>query len=134
MAANDGGEGPGMVQSQATSVDDWLDGLAAAERPIFEQLRAACRQELANWEERMQWGMPGYGPSGRDNAVSFNAQKRHIAFYAGPTTVERFRERLAGIDCGKGCVRYRNTDRIDFAVLRAMLRDIHTRGGTMCRS
>ncbi|QRZ15752.1 DUF1801 domain-containing protein [Paracoccus methylovorus] len=86
----------------------------------------------ADWEERMQWGMPGYGPSGRDNTVSFNAQKRHIAFYAGPTTVERFRERLAGIDCGKGCVRYRNADQIDFALLRAMLRDIRARGGPMC--
>lgn len=121
-----------MVQSKATSVDDWLDGLAASDRPILEQLRTVCRQELVGWEERMQWGMPGYGPRGQDNAVSFNMQKRHIAFYAGPTAIERFREQLAGIDCGKGCVRYRNAGQVDFAVLRAILRDIHARGGPMC--
>jgi uncharacterized protein YdhG (YjbR/CyaY superfamily) len=121
-----------MVQSKAATVDDRIERLSASERPVFEQLRAACRQELVGWEERMQWGMSGYGPSGQDNAVSFNAQKRHIAFYAGPTAIERFQERLAGVDCGKGCVRYRNPNQIDFAVVRVMLRDIHARGGPMC--
>ena len=72
-----------MAQSKATSVDMWLDELATPDRPAFERLRALCRQTLPGWDERMQWGMPGYGPPGRDNAVSFNAQKRHIAFYAG---------------------------------------------------
>lgn len=121
-----------MVQSKAATVDDWLDGLAASDRPILEALRAACREELEGWEERMQWGMPSYGPPGRDSAVGFNRQKRHIAFYAGPTAVERFQDRLAGIDCGKGCVRYRNARQIDLAVVRAMLRDIHALGGPMC--
>ena len=121
-----------MVQSKAATVDEWLDGLPASDRLIFERLRAACREELAGWEERMQWGMPGYGPPGQDNAVSFNAQKRHIAIYVGPTAIERSQEQLAGIDCGKGCVRYRNAGQVDFAVVRAMLRDIRARGGPMC--
>jgi uncharacterized protein YdhG (YjbR/CyaY superfamily) len=121
-----------MVQSKAATVDDWLDGLAASDRPLFEQLRAACRQELVGWEERMQWGMPGYGPPRHDNTVSFNAQKRHIAFYAGRAAIERFQDRLAGVDCGKGCVRYRDASQIDFVVVGAMLRDIHARGGPMC--
>jgi len=121
-----------MVQSKAASVDDWLDGLAPSDRPIFEQLRSACRQELVGWSERMQWGMPGYGPPDQDSAVSFNAQKRHIAFYVGPTAIERFHEQLAGIDCGKGCVRYRDAGQVDLALVRSMLRDIHARGGPMC--
>ena len=94
-----------MVQSKAATVDEWLAGLAASDRPVFEELRQACCQELAGWEERMQWGMPGYGPPRENSVVSFNVQKRHIAFYAG---------------------------QIDFAVVRAMLRDIHTCGGPMC--
>lgn len=51
----------------------------------------------------MEWEMPGYGPPGQQAAVSFNFndQKRHIAFYAGATTIERFRDRLDGVDCGK---------------------------------
>ncbi len=121
-----------MVQSKAATVDEWLGAVAASDRPILEALRAACRQELGGWEERMQWGMPGYGPPGRDNAVSFNLQKRHIAVYAAAAAVERFRDRLAGIDCGKGCIRYRNADEIDFTVLRAILSDLRQRNAPMC--
>lgn len=121
-----------MVQSKAATVDDWIGDLSPSDRPILEKLRAACREQLSGWEERMQWGMPGYGPRGRDCVVSFNAQKRHIAFYAGPTAVERFGDQLAGIDCGKGCVRYRNAGQIDFDVVNAMLRDIRARDETMC--
>ena len=107
-----------MVQSKAATVEAWLDGLAASDRPVFDELRAACREELSGWEERMQWGMPGYGPPGADNAVSFNAQKRHIAFYAGPAAIAQCREQLGDIDCGKGCVRYRNAGEVDFGVVR----------------
>ena len=121
-----------MVQSAAATVDQWFDDLEPSARPALTRLRALCREELPGWEERMQWGMPGYGPPGRDSVVSFNAQKRHIAFYAGPTAVERFRPRLAGIDCGKGCVRYRNAGQIEFGLVRDMLHDVHARGGPMC--
>ncbi len=121
-----------MVQSTAGSVDAWMDERPPERRPVFEKLRDLCREELRDWEERMQWGMPGYGPQGQPNAVSFNDQKRHVAFYPGPTAIERFRESLAGIDCGKGCVRYRRAEQVDLETVRAMLRDVRERGEPMC--
>lgn len=120
-----------MVQSTAISVPAWLEARDPAIRPVFDTFRQLCRAELPGWEERMQWGMPGYGPPGKDNAVSFNDQKRHIALYAGPTAIERFAERLGGLDCGKGCIRYRRPTDIDFPVVTAILRDIFARAGTM---
>ena len=64
--------------------------------------------------------------------MSFNCQSRHIAFYAGETAVARFKSRLTGIDTGKGCVRYRKPESIDFGVVADMLKDIRGRGGSMC--
>lgn len=121
-----------MVQSKAQTVDEWMSALEPARAPAFARLRQLCRERLPGWEERMQWGMPGYGPSGADPVVSFNSQKQHIALYAGPTAVERFADRLGGIDCGKGCVRYRRPEQMDFAVIADMLDDIRARGGPMC--
>lgn len=121
-----------MVQSRAPTVDAYFETLDPARRAALSRLRAACLDRLAGWEERMQWGMPGYGPPGSDAVVSFNSQKRHIAFYAGPAAVERFRDRLAGLDCGKGCVRYTRPEQMDFDVIAAMLEDIRGRGGPMC--
>lgn len=118
-----------MAQSTATSVDLWIDERPPERRAVFDHLRALCRAELPGWHERMEWGMPGYGPAGQVNAVSFNDQKRHIALYVGATVVERFRDRLDGMDFGKGCVRYRREAQIDFNLMCEMLRDIHARGG-----
>lgn len=121
-----------MVQSKAATIDEWLDGVDAERRPAFACLREIARAELPGWEERMEWGMPGYGPPGAPNAFSFNAQKRHIALYAGPTAVERFADRLAGLDCGKGCIRYSRPEAIDWDVVRAVLGDIRARDEAMC--
>ncbi|OQW43441.1 MAG: hypothetical protein A4S12_04985 [Proteobacteria bacterium SG_bin5] len=121
-----------MVQSTLATVDAWMAALVPDRAPAFERLRALCQARLPGWVERMQWGMPGYAPAERDPVVSFNSQKNHIAFYAGPTAVARFADRLQGIDCGKGCVRYRRPSQIDFDVIAAMLDDIYARGETMC--
>lgn len=118
-----------MVQSGASTVDAYLETVEPARLEGLTRLRAACLRFLPGWQERMQWGMPGYGPPGSDAVVSFNGQKNHIAFYAGATAVERFRQRLAGLDLGKGCVRYRHADQMDFDVIAAMLKDIRMRGG-----
>jgi uncharacterized protein YdhG (YjbR/CyaY superfamily) len=121
-----------MVQSRAQTVDEWMAALDQARLPVFRQLRQLCRERLTGWDERMQWGMPGYGPEGADSVVAFNSQKQHIALYAGPTAIARFADRLVGIDCGKGCVRYRRAEQIDFSVISDMLDDIRARGGPMC--
>lgn len=116
-----------MVQSKAVSVDEWMGEIEPARRPVFERLRGLCRERLTGWQEGMHWGMPGYGPVGSDCLVAFNSQKRHLAFYAGEVAVERFASDLAGVDCGKGCVRYRKPEQVDFAVVAAMLDDIRAR-------
>jgi uncharacterized protein YdhG (YjbR/CyaY superfamily) len=121
-----------MVQSKAATVDEYLGTVDAPRRETAERLRELCRDLLPGWQEGMKWGMPGYGPAGADPAVCFNMQKNHIALYAGEIAVERFADRLGGIDCGKGCVRYRRPAQIDFAVVADMLRDIHARGQAMC--
>ena len=121
-----------MVRSKAQNVDEWMASLAPARSVVFQRLRALCRDRLPGWSERMQWGIPGYGPEGADAVLSFNSQKQYIAFYAGPTAIARFVARLVGADCGKGCIRFRKPEQIDFDLLRDMLNDIFARGGPMC--
>ncbi|MEJ2817387.1 DUF1801 domain-containing protein [Caulobacter sp. CCG-8] len=115
-----------MVQSKAASVDAFMAEVGDERRPALERLRALCREELAGWPEGMSYGMPGYGPPGAP-VVAFNDQKQYIAFYAGQTAVARFADRLAGVDCGKSCIRYRKPDAIDFDLVRDILRDVRAR-------
>ena len=114
-----------MVQSTATSVDAFLEGVEPERLEAVTRLREACRRAFPGWEERMQWGMPGYGPPGADNLVSFNNQKNYISLYAGRDAIERCRSDLKGASFGKGCVRFAKSDKIDFAVVDRLLRHAH---------
>lgn len=121
-----------MVQSKAQTVDAWMAAVEPDRAGALAEVRRLCRERLTGWEERMQWGMPGYGPADADAVVSFNSQKQYIALYLGATAIDRFADRLAGVDRGKGCLRYRRPDAIDLDVLALMLDEIRARGEKMC--
>ncbi|WGM39059.1 DUF1801 domain-containing protein [Caulobacter sp. NIBR1757] len=124
-----------MVQSSAPTVDAYMLEVSRERLPYIQALREACLKALPGWEEKMSYGMPAYGPVGApDVGVAFNSQKQHVAFYAGQAAIQKFAAELAvpGISCGKGCVRYMNPRKMDFAVIEAMLRDIHDRRQPAC--
>lgn len=121
-----------MVQSKAQTVEAWMEAVEPDRAGVLAEVRRLCRERLAGWNERMQWGMPGYGPAGADAVVSFNSQKQYIALYVGAAAIDRFADQLAGVDRGKGCLRYRRPGAIDLDVLALMLDDIRVRGGKMC--
>jgi uncharacterized protein YdhG (YjbR/CyaY superfamily) len=111
-----------MVQSKAATVDEYLAAVEPEREPALRRLRALCLEALPGWEERMQWGMPGYAPPGKDAAVSFNGQKNYISFYPGRAALEEHRGKLMGASFGGGCVRFANPDKIDYDAIAAMLR------------
>src|SRR3954469_1822608 len=123
-----------MVQSRAASVDAFLEGVKPGRIKAVRRMREACLHQLAGWEERMQWGMPGYGPPGSDALVSFNNQKNYIALYAGRDALEHHRSALKGASFGKGCVRFPKPEKIDFGVVEAMLRDAYAVKSASLRS
>ena len=124
--------GVAMVQSKALNVDDYLEEVAPERLEAIRRLRGLCLEHLTDWTERMAWGMPGYGPAGADPVVSFNSQKQYISLYAGQTAIQTFAKQLAGINCGKGCIRYSSPAKIDFEVVEAMLKEIRARNQPMC--
>jgi uncharacterized protein YdhG (YjbR/CyaY superfamily) len=94
-------------------------------REPLERLRGLCRDILADHEEVMAYGMPGYRKG--EFLTAFNSQKNYIAFYAGQAAIETFKDRLKGADCGKGCIRYKRIAAMDFDVIRSILEDIRDR-------
>ena len=111
-----------MVQSAATNVDAFLEDVDAPRIEAIRRMRDTCRREFPGWKERMQWGMPGYGPPESDNLVSFNNQKGYIALYAGRDAVDLYKADLKGASFGKGCVRFPRPEKIDFGVVEKVLR------------
>ncbi|MFC9760068.1 iron chaperone [Streptomyces sp. NPDC056921] len=121
-----------MVQSQAEDVDSYLAEVPEERREALTRLRELCRGELQGFTEVMAYGMPAYERDGIGE-IAFASQKQYISFYLLRSDVrEAFAERLAGQDMGKGCLRFRKPEKIDFRLLRDLLRATVAGAGKVC--
>lgn len=122
-----------MVQSTADDVDGYLAELPEERREALTRLRELCRAELTGFTEVMAYGMPAYERDGTGE-IAFASQKRYISFYLLRGDVrEAFADRLAGHDMGKGCLRFSRPERIDFDLVRDLLRATAAGpGGPIC--
>jgi uncharacterized protein YdhG (YjbR/CyaY superfamily) len=109
------------MQSTATSVAEYLDELPAPRRDALTRLRDLCVKALVGYEEGMEYGMPCYKRNGTVE-VGFNSQKNYIAIYVlKKGVVDAFRAKLAGAKIGKGCIRYSDTEKLDFKGIKKLL-------------
>ncbi|WP_405607160.1 DUF1801 domain-containing protein [Streptomyces sp. NBC_01511] len=121
-----------MVQSKAADVDGYLAEVPEEQQDALAEVRRLCRAELKGFTEVMAYGMPVYRRDGTAE-IAFAGQKRYISLYLMRTDVrEAFENRLAGQDMGKGCLRFREPEAIDFNLVRDLLRATATRSGPIC--
>ncbi|MCJ0874410.1 iron chaperone [Streptomyces sp. AP-93] len=121
-----------MVQSQAEDVNAYLTEVPEERREALTRLRELCRTELRGFTEVMAYGMPAYEREGVGE-IAFASQKQYISFYLMRGDVrEAFAERLAGHDMGKGCLRFRRPEKIDFVLLKDLLRATAAGPGKVC--
>ncbi|MFD7908043.1 MULTISPECIES: iron chaperone [unclassified Kitasatospora] len=121
-----------MVQSKAVDVDGYLIEVPEEQRAVLAEVRQLCREELAGFDEVMAYGMPAYERDGVCE-IAFARQKQYFSFYLMRSDVrEAFEERLAGQDMGKGCLRFRKPEDIDFGLLRDLLKATAARPGKIC--
>lgn len=109
------------MQSDATTVADYLAAVPDDRRAALERLRQLCRDTLHGYDEGMDYGMPGYARNGTVE-VGFASQKRYISLYILKQDVlDRHRDALRGLNVGKGCVRYTRPDKMDFELIERLL-------------
>jgi uncharacterized protein YdhG (YjbR/CyaY superfamily) len=120
------------MQSQAQTVAAYLNEVPAERRPALEQLRRLCHEYLVGFDESMTYGMPCYSRNGVVE-VAFASQKNNIALYILRTDVlDQHRTAFAASAIGKGCIRYRNPNTIDYTIVSAMLKQTAEVVGTVC--
>jgi len=120
------------VRSDAATVEEYIAEAPAERRDALELLRRLCRDELADFEEAMRYGMPGYIRGGVVE-VSFASQKSYISLYIlRRGALDANAERLAGLSLGKGCLRFGRPEQVDPAVVRAVLKAAAEDSGPLC--
>ncbi|MER7573626.1 DUF1801 domain-containing protein [Streptomyces sp. NPDC126514] len=120
------------MRSEATDVDGYLSEQPEDRRQPLTRLRDLCRTELTGHTEVMAYGMPVYTRDGEPE-IAFASQKHYMSLYVMRDDVrEAFAERLAGQNMGKGCLRFRKPDTIDFDLVRDLLRATAKGPGRIC--
>jgi uncharacterized protein YdhG (YjbR/CyaY superfamily) len=121
------------VRSDANDVDSYLAEVPEGRRAVLTEMRDACRRLLlAGFAESMSYGMPAYSRDGIPE-IAWASQKRYISLYVTRADVlDAHRGQLAGLDVGKGCIRYRSPAAVDFSVVHSMLAAVAASRGPAC--
>ncbi len=123
-----------MARSSAPNVDAYLAEIEDETRhEALSRLTELCRAELKGFDEVMAYGMPGYVRRGGGQEIALADQKQYISFYLMRTDVrEAYEERLAGQNMGKGCLRFRSAAKVDYELVRDLLRATAKEAGPSC--
>ena len=120
------------MQSEAKDVTKYLEEVPAKRLPALTRLRELCLEILIGYEESMAYGMPSY-KNGGVVEVAFASQKSYISLYILKEDVmNEHRPLLAGLNVGKGCIRYPNPDKIDFDLVRLVLTESYRSNSPVC--
>lgn len=110
------------MKSEAKNVTAYLADVPAERRDALKRLRSIYLATFKGCEECIDYGMPCYKREG-ELVASFASQKQYIALYGMGKAVERYRKELTGCSVGKGCIRFRSPEAMDFDLIQRMLKD-----------
>ena len=107
--------------SEAKNVTDYIKGTPEKRKAALTKLRKLCKEVLKGYEESIAYGGPTYKKD-KGIEIGFASQKNHICFYCLVHQVMLDnKELLKGLNHGKGVIRYSNSDKIDFELIRKLL-------------
>ena len=120
------------MSGEADEITRYIADAPEPRQSALTALRAMCREELGNFHESIEYGMPAYSRAG-EVEIAFASQKQDITLYVLRTDVmAAHRARLDGLNVGKGAIRYRKPTDIDFEVVRSMLSQTAKSTGPVC--
>ena len=110
------------MKSETKDVATYLAGVPAERREAMTRLRSLYASAFKGCEETIDYGVPCYKRDGK-MVAGFASQKQYIALYGMGKVAERYSKELTGCSMGKGCIRFRRPEAIDFDLIQRMLKD-----------
>ena len=94
------------AEYMAALEDDWR-------REKVVEIRTMIQDKAPDLVEGINYKMLSYGDGGDNTVFHLNAQKSYVSFYVGDTKkIDPTGELLEGINCGKGCLRFKKTQKL----------------------
>ncbi len=102
------------MQYEVTTPEEYMAPLDADwRRATLERLRRLINENAPELREGIAYKMLCYS-DGAGIVFGLNAQKHYVSLYVGDTSkIDPTNALLAGLDCGKGCIRFRKQVVVD---------------------
>lgn len=108
--------------THAATPHEWFKALPPNVAAELLPLRAAILSTIAGVRETLDYGMPTYS-NARGVICALNMQRNYLAFYLlDHEVLLEYERELAGLDCGKTCVRFRKPGQFKVELAVRMLR------------
>ncbi len=101
------------------SVDEYLENAPQARRQALETVRELILKTVPQAQETMHYRMPTYEYDGV--ICSLASQKHYMSLYMDTQLVDKFRDQLGHLDCGKSCIRFKRIEDLPLDVVRQIL-------------
>jgi uncharacterized protein YdhG (YjbR/CyaY superfamily) len=103
------------------TVDEYIAAADPDRREALRALREVIRDAAPRAREEIRHKMPYYDYHG--DLIAFASQKNHFSVYVmGPRLADHLHE-LGKLDCGKGCIRFKQLEELPLDVLREIVRE-----------
>ena len=120
------------MKSQAANVDEYMMGVPEKRVDALNKIRKLCREILTSHEEGMNYKMPSYIRNGQvEVAFASQSQSINVYFLIHEVMINN-KDRLKGLNHGKGCIRYSNPDKINFDLIRHLLNETLNSNDRIC--
>jgi len=120
------------MKSEATSVEQYLTEVPIERQQALKELRDLCKKVLTGYDESMAYKMPSYKKD-EQVEVAFASQKQHICIYILKHDVMLSNAQLLkDINHGKGCIRYSNPNKIDYRLIKKLLKETVKSNNKIC--
>ena len=86
---------------------------------LLETIRAAILRAVPDIEEGIEHGMLDY-----PGLANLATQQDYVSLYVLPSALDRHRDKFAGVNAGKSCLRSRRVSQVDNDLLRDLLLDV----------
>ncbi len=108
------------MQSQASTIDAYLNELVPDRRAAVEALRGLIHRVAPGTVEAMQYGLPAFG-----DLCALASQKDYLSLYVCEgDVVKAHLADLGKVNCGKGCIRFKRLADLNLGAVERILRDI----------
>jgi len=120
------------MTTAATTVTSYIEEQPKTWQPSLKKLRTLCRRELRGYSECIAYRMPAYARNGQME-IGFGKQARYLSFYVLKQAVlDAHRKELVGLSVGKGCIRFRTPDQIDWDLVRELITETAASQAGIC--